>query len=130
MSESFADLFEESISQTQMKPGSILTGTVIDIRGDFVMVHAGLKSEGVIPVEQFMDETGNIAVSIGEEVEVALDSVEDGSDPRSLANLHNNEAGRVVSAEVKALSSFTFHCSNLFMRFCSFFKEKVAFVSF
>lgn len=78
MSESFADLFEESISQTQMKPGSILTGTVIEIRGDFVMVHAGLKSEGVIPVEQFMDETGNISVSIGEEVEVALDSVEDG----------------------------------------------------
>ncbi|MEM7257114.1 MAG: 30S ribosomal protein S1 [Pseudomonadota bacterium] len=78
MSESFADMFEESISQTQMKPGSILTGTVIEIRGDFVMVHAGLKSEGVIPVEQFMDETGNISVSIGEEVEVALDSVEDG----------------------------------------------------
>jgi small subunit ribosomal protein S1 len=78
MSESFADLFEESISQTQMKPGSILTGTVIDISGDFVMVHAGLKSEGVIPVEQFMDETGNIAVSVGEVVEVALDSVEDG----------------------------------------------------
>ncbi len=78
MSESFADLFEESIAQTQMKPGSILTGTVIDISGDFVMVHAGLKSEGVIPVEQFMDETGNIAVSVGEVVEVALDSVEDG----------------------------------------------------
>ncbi len=78
MSESFADLFEESISQTQMKPGSILSGTVIEISGDFVMVHAGLKSEGVIPVEQFMDETGNIAVSVGEVVEVALDSVEDG----------------------------------------------------
>ncbi len=78
MSESFAEMFEESISQTQMKPGSILTGTVIDISGDFVMVHAGLKSEGVIPVEQFMDEAGNIAVSVGEVVEVALDSVEDG----------------------------------------------------
>ncbi len=78
MSESFAEMFEESISQTQMKPGSILTGTVIDISGDFVMVHAGLKSEGVIPVEQFMDEAGNIAVYVGEVVEVALDSVEDG----------------------------------------------------
>ncbi len=78
MSESFADMFEESISQTQMKPGSILSGTVIEISGDFVMVHAGLKSEGVIPVEQFMDETGNISVSVGEVVEVALDSVEDG----------------------------------------------------
>ncbi|OED42447.1 30S ribosomal protein S1 [Chromatiales bacterium (ex Bugula neritina AB1)] len=78
MSESFAEMFEESISQTQMKPGSILSGTVIEISGDFVMVHAGLKSEGVIPVEQFMDETGNISVSVGEVVEVALDSVEDG----------------------------------------------------
>ncbi len=78
MSESFAEMFEESISQTQMKPGSILTGTVIEIKGDFVMVHAGLKSEGVIPVEQFMDETGNITVTVGEVVEVALDSVEDG----------------------------------------------------
>ncbi len=78
MSESFAEMFEESISQTQMKPGAILSGTVIEISGDFVMVHAGLKSEGVIPIEQFMDETGNIAVSVGEVVEVALDSVEDG----------------------------------------------------
>jgi len=78
MSESFAEMFEESIAQTQMKPGAILTGTVVEISGDFVMVHAGLKSEGVIPVEQFFDETGNIAVSVGEVVEVALDSVEDG----------------------------------------------------
>jgi len=78
MSESFADMFEESISQTQMKPGAILTGTVVEISGDFVMVHAGLKSEGVIPVEQFLDDTGNVSVSVGEVVEVALDSVEDG----------------------------------------------------
>ena len=78
MSESFAEMFEESISQTQMKPGAILTGTVVEISGDFVMVNAGLKSEGVIPVEQFFDETGNVSVSVGEVVEVALDSVEDG----------------------------------------------------
>ena len=78
MSESFAEMFEESISQTQMKPGAILSGTVVEISGDFVMVNAGLKSEGVIPVEQFMDETGNVSVNVGEVVEVALDSVEDG----------------------------------------------------
>ncbi len=78
MSESFAEMFEESIAQTQMKPGAILTGTVVEITGDFVMVHAGLKSEGVIPVEQFFDETGNVTVTVGEVVEVALDSVEDG----------------------------------------------------
>jgi len=78
MSESFAEMFEESISQTQMKPGAILSGTIIEISGDFVMVNAGLKSEGVIPVEQFMDETGSVSVTVGEVVEVALDSVEDG----------------------------------------------------
>ena len=78
MSESFAEMFEESISQTQMKPGAILSGTVVEISGDFVMVNAGLKSEGVIPVEQFLDETGSVSVSVGEVVEVALDSVEDG----------------------------------------------------
>ena len=78
MSESFAEMFEESISQTQMKPGAILSGTVVEISGDFVMVNAGLKSEGVIPVEQFMDETGAVSVNVGEVVEVALDSVEDG----------------------------------------------------
>jgi small subunit ribosomal protein S1 len=78
MSESFAELFEESIAQTQMKPGAILNGTVVEISGDFVMVNAGLKSEGVIPIDQFLDETGTVSVQVGEIVEVALDSVEDG----------------------------------------------------
>ncbi|PWV59491.1 30S ribosomal protein S1 [Plasticicumulans acidivorans] len=78
MTESFAELFEQSLSQSQMVPGSIVTGVVVDIRGDSVVVNAGLKSEGLIPVEQFLDEDGVLEVKIGDEVEVALDAIEDG----------------------------------------------------
>lgn len=78
MSESFAELFEESLSYTQMKPGSLVNASVIDVRSDFVIVSAGLKSEGVIPAEQFKNEKGEITVQIGDLVEVALDTVEDG----------------------------------------------------
>jgi len=78
MSESFAQLFEESIAYSQMKPGMIIPGTVIDISGDFVVVSAGLKSEGVIPVEQFKNESGDLEVHVGDIVDVALDTVEDG----------------------------------------------------
>ena len=62
MSESFAELFEESISKAQMKVGSILTGTVVDITGDYVIVNAGLKSEGAVPIEEFEDENGETDV--------------------------------------------------------------------
>ncbi|MDZ7662767.1 30S ribosomal protein S1 [Thiohalophilus sp.] len=78
MSESFAELFEESLNKTQMRPGAIITGTVVDISDDFVVVNAGLKSEGVIPLSQFAGEDGELEVNIGDNVEVALDSVEDG----------------------------------------------------
>jgi len=78
MSESFAELFEESIQNAQMKSGAILEGTVVDITGDFVIVNAGLKSEGAIPLDEFMNEAGETEVAIGDVVEVALDSVEDG----------------------------------------------------
>ncbi|MFW1677530.1 30S ribosomal protein S1 [Pontibacter sp. JAM-7] len=78
MSESFADLFEESLQQLDMAPGAIVTGTVVAIDGDFVTVHAGLKSEGFIPRSQFFDDQGKLSVAIGDEVKVALESVEDG----------------------------------------------------
>ena len=78
MSESFAELFEESLAFTQMKPGTIINGTVIDIRSDIVVVSAGLKSEGVIPIEQFYSIGGELEVGVGDVVEVTLDSVEDG----------------------------------------------------
>jgi len=78
MSESFAELFEESFASQQIKPGTIITGTVVAVNDDVVIVSAGLKSEAVIPIEQFQDEKGESDVSIGDEVEVALDAVEDG----------------------------------------------------
>src|SRR5680860_540330 len=78
MSESFAQLFEESLNNIQMRPGTIINGTVIDIRNDTVIVNAGLKSEGVIPIDQFRSERGELNVHVGDIVEVALDAVEDG----------------------------------------------------
>jgi len=78
MSESFAELLEQSINQTQLRPGALLTAQIVEIRSDVVIVNAGLKSEGVIPIEQFQNESGQIDISVGDEVEVALDAVEDG----------------------------------------------------
>ncbi len=78
MSENFAELFEESLKTIDMQPGAIVTGVVIDIDSDWVTVHAGLKSEGVIPKSQFVDENGQLSLEIGDEVQVALESVEDG----------------------------------------------------
>ncbi len=78
MSLSFAELFEESLVQTEMRVGSMLIGTVVDIDNDKVIVSAGLKSEGVIPKWQFLNEEGDLEVSVGDEVEVALDLIEDG----------------------------------------------------
>ncbi len=78
MSESFSQLFEESLKTVEMAPGTIVTGVVIDIDKDWVTVHAGLKSEGVIPLSQFLDENGHTTVAVGDEVQVALEAVEDG----------------------------------------------------
>jgi len=78
MSENFAEMFEQSITQMNMRVGEIITGEVVDINRDVVIVNAGLKSEGVIPVEQFYNEAGELDVNIGDSVEVALDSFEDG----------------------------------------------------
>ncbi len=79
MTESFAELFEQSLANQRIRPGMILTGLVVDVTPDVVVVNVGLKSEAVIPVEQFKDESGQIEVKAGDEVEVALDSVEDGT---------------------------------------------------
>lgn len=76
MSENFAELFEESFASQNIKPGTIIKGTIVEINNDVVVVSAGLKSEAVIPIEQFQSEKDEI--SVGDEIEVALDSVEDG----------------------------------------------------
>ena len=76
--ESFAELFEQSQVELKMRPGAILTGVVVQVSDEYITVNAGLKSESSIPIEQFRSETGSLDVSIGDEVEVALDTVEDG----------------------------------------------------
>jgi small subunit ribosomal protein S1 len=78
MTESFAELFEQSQIETKMRIGSILNGTVVDVYQDNVIVSAGLKSESWIPIDQFFDEKGELEVSVGDQVEVALDAIEDG----------------------------------------------------
>jgi small subunit ribosomal protein S1 len=78
MSESFAELFEESLRTVEMEPGSIVTGTVVDIDNDWVVVHAGPKSEGVIPKSQFTSETGEFKLKVGDQVKVAMEVVDDG----------------------------------------------------
>ena len=78
MSQSFAEMFEESLAQQEMNRGAVVTGTVVDIQSDTVIVHAGLKSEGVIPIEEFKNAAGEIEVEVGDEVEVTLEAVEDG----------------------------------------------------
>ncbi len=78
MAENFAEMFEQSINKMNMRPGDIINGEVVDINRDVVIVNAGLKSEGVIPVEQFYNDEGELDVKIGDTVEVALDAFEDG----------------------------------------------------
>ena len=78
MTESFAELFEESLKELDMQPGSIVTGTVVDIDSDWVTVNSGLKSEAVIPRSQFLNEKGELEVAIGDETQVSLEAVEDG----------------------------------------------------
>jgi small subunit ribosomal protein S1 len=78
MSESFAELFEESLKTVELKSGSIITGVVVDIDSEWVTVHAGLKSEGVIPRVQFLNEKGELEIEIGDTVKVAMDAVDDG----------------------------------------------------
>ncbi|MBA3536395.1 MAG: 30S ribosomal protein S1 [Tatlockia sp.] len=79
MSESFKELFEQSIIGAQFYPGAIINAKVIGIDDDFITLNAGLKSEGIVAIEEFHDKNGELEVHLGDTVEVALDSVEDGS---------------------------------------------------
>lgn len=78
MSENFAELFEQSIKETEMRPGAIVSGTVVAIDSETVTVSAGLKSEGVISLSQFLNEKGEVEVEIGDSVDVSLEAIEDG----------------------------------------------------
>ena len=74
----FEILFNDSMDKLDMTPGSIVTATVIEIRNDYVVINAGLKSEGIIPKNQFLDVSGKLEIEIGDQVEVTLDVIEDG----------------------------------------------------
>jgi small subunit ribosomal protein S1 len=78
MNANFAELFEESLKTVEMNTGAIITGVITDIDKDWVTVHTGLKSEGVIPKEEFFDDNGETAIAIGDEIQVSLEAVEDG----------------------------------------------------
>ena len=78
MSESFSTLLDENLSTLDMQPGSIVSGVVLDVDKDWVTVHVGLKSEGIISLDEFRNNEGNINIEVGDEVEVALEAVEDG----------------------------------------------------
>jgi small subunit ribosomal protein S1 len=79
MSESFSEMFENSLANQRIRPGTILTGLVVDVTPDVVIINVGLKSEAVISIDQFKNERGEVEVKPGDSVEVALDAVEDGT---------------------------------------------------
>ncbi|MBI2384012.1 MAG: S1 RNA-binding domain-containing protein, partial [Gammaproteobacteria bacterium] len=79
MSESFAELFEKSLGSGQsMQPGTLVNAKVLEVKSDVVIVDAGLKSEGVIPIQEFQNESGEVTIQAGDDVEVALETIEDG----------------------------------------------------
>ena len=92
--ESFAELFEESVQQTNTRPGEVINATVVDITPDFVRLDAGLKSESSIPVEQFKDANGELEVKVGDVVQVVLEDIEsgDGENMLSREKAKRNEA--------------------------------------
>lgn len=78
VTESFAKLFEESFISKQLRPGAVVRGKIVHIGSDYVIVNAGLKSEGVIPKEQFYNENRELEIAVGDEVDVVVEALEDG----------------------------------------------------
>jgi small subunit ribosomal protein S1 len=109
MGESFAELFEESLNAIEIRPGALVVGTVLDIDSDWVTVNAGLKSEAVIPVEQFLNDSKEIEVKIGDEVKVSLESVEDGTGETRLSRekAKRAEAWEVLQAAFESEETIT-----------------------
>lgn len=96
MNDSFAELFEQSQIENKMRPGSIISAKVLDIKTDSVVVNAGLKSEGVIPIEQFLNEEGQLEITVGDDVDVSLESIEDGY---GVTRLSREKAKRKIAWE-------------------------------
>lgn len=78
MTENFAQLLKESLEKTDLRPGSVVKATITEIGSDAVVVNAGLKSDALIPIEEFLNDIGQIEVSIGDKVDVVVETIEDG----------------------------------------------------
>ena len=78
MTESFSTMLDDSLNALDMQPGSIVSGVVLDVDKDYVTIHVGLKSEGIISLDEFKSNDGDVTIKVGDEVEVALEAVEDG----------------------------------------------------
>ena len=78
MSESFSTMLDDSLNALDMQPGSIVSGVVLDVDKDYVTIHVGLKSEGIVSLDEFKSNDGDVTIEVGDEVEVALEAVEDG----------------------------------------------------
>ena len=102
MSESFAELFEESLNSTPMQTGKIVSGMVVSVSSDVVLVNAGLKSEGAIPAEEFQNEKGEVTVVVGDIVDVALETLEDGFGATQLSR----EKAKAAEAWIKLEHAF------------------------
>src|SRR5574343_31156 len=76
--ESFAQLFEESLARQEMRQGEVITAEVVLIDHNFVVVNAGLKSESYVPLEEFLNDQGEVEVQVGDFVQVAIEMLEDG----------------------------------------------------
>src|SRR3954463_14068182 len=77
-SESFAALFEESLSRKEMRIGEVITAEALSIDANFVVVNAGLKSESTIAIEEFRTDAGQVEVKVGDFVSVSIEALEDG----------------------------------------------------
>lgn len=127
MSENFAELFEQSLIGRDLTPGTIVTGKVVHLGSDHAVINAGLKSEGIIPLSQFRDETGELEIQVGDDVEVALDKLEDGFGETILSRdkakraetwrvlLSANEANETVQGVItgKVKGGFTVEVGNI-----------------
>ncbi len=113
MSESFADLFEESLLSLDMTPGTLVTGEVVDIDSDWVTVNAGLKSEAIIPRSQFLNDNNELEIKLGDTVKVALEAVEDGFGETRLSRekAKRSEAWEVLQSKFDAEETVTGYIS-------------------
>ena len=97
MSETFAELFEKSLENADLKQGSLIKAEIVEIGKDFVILNAGLKSEGLVPISQFINGQGEVSVKVGDTVEVAVESLEDG---QGSTQLSFEKAQRIRSWEI------------------------------